>query len=86
MLVDAVGVLPQHRLPGPVHGPCAARVAARRAGCFCLGPGQAARTRQRVLQRAAQERALVDPAHFGGAGAVEVREAAHGFSLHRWAA
>ncbi|MFE1192352.1 MBL fold metallo-hydrolase [Streptomyces olivaceoviridis] len=56
------------------------------SSCFCLDSGQAARTRQRVLQRAAEERALVVPAHFGGAGAVEVREAAHGFSLHRWAA
>ncbi|MFF8907046.1 hypothetical protein [Streptomyces olivaceoviridis] len=53
--------------------------------CLCLGPGQAARTRQRMLQPAAGERALVVPAHFGGAGAVEVREAGHGFSLHRWA-
>ncbi|MET8770606.1 MBL fold metallo-hydrolase [Streptomyces sp. NPDC004658] len=56
------------------------------SSCFCLDPGQAARTRQRVLQRAADERALVVPAHFGGAGAVQVREAAHGFALHRWAA
>ncbi len=56
------------------------------SSCFCLDPAQAARTRQRLLQRAAEERAWVVPAHFGGAGAVEVREAAHGFSLHRWAA
>ncbi|MFH9087622.1 hypothetical protein [Streptomyces sp. NPDC017673] len=56
------------------------------SSCFCLDPVQAARTRQRVLQRAAEQRALAVPAHFGGAGAVEVREAAHGFSLHRWAA
>ncbi|MEU0335058.1 MBL fold metallo-hydrolase [Streptomyces sp. NPDC006193] len=53
--------------------------------CFCLDPAQAARTRWRVLERAAEERALVVPAHFGGAGAVEVRAAAHGFRLHRWA-
>ncbi|WP_251094583.1 MBL fold metallo-hydrolase [Streptomyces sp. Caat 7-52] len=56
------------------------------SSCFCLDPAQAARTRERVLERAAQERALVVPAHFGGTGAVEVRRAPHGFSLHRWAA
>jgi glyoxylase-like metal-dependent hydrolase (beta-lactamase superfamily II) len=53
---------------------------------FCLDPAQAAATRRRVLQRALDERELVVPAHFAGAGAVEVREARHGFSLHRWAA
>ncbi|MFF7747690.1 MBL fold metallo-hydrolase [Streptomyces sp. NPDC007971] len=59
------------------------------SSCFCLDPRQAAGTRQRVLERAADERALVVPAHFGGGGAVEVRKrhAGHGgFSLHRWAA
>jgi glyoxylase-like metal-dependent hydrolase (beta-lactamase superfamily II) len=56
------------------------------SSCFCLDPAQAARTRHRVLRRAAEERALVVPAHFGGAGAVEVRENGAGFSLHRWAA
>ncbi|GAA3144246.1 MBL fold metallo-hydrolase [Streptomyces echinatus] len=56
------------------------------SSCFCLDPGQAARTRERVLERAAEERALVVPAHFGGAGAVEVRRASHGFRPHRWAA
>ncbi|MEU6664543.1 MBL fold metallo-hydrolase [Streptomyces sp. NPDC046727] len=55
------------------------------SSCFCLDPKEAARTRQRVLERAAEERALVVPAHFGGAGAVQVRAARHGFSLHRWA-
>ncbi|MFG2603766.1 MBL fold metallo-hydrolase [Streptomyces sp. NPDC048514] len=53
---------------------------------FCLDPAQAAATRRRILERAADERELVVPAHFGGAGAVEVRKARHGFSLHRWAA
>ncbi|MFF5534924.1 MBL fold metallo-hydrolase [Streptomyces cinerochromogenes] len=56
------------------------------SSCFCLDAAQAARTRRRVLERAADERALVVPAHFGGAGAVEVRRAPHGFALHRWAA
>jgi glyoxylase-like metal-dependent hydrolase (beta-lactamase superfamily II) len=58
------------------------------SSCFCLDPGQAAKTRLRVLQRAAEERELVVPAHFSGGGAVEVREGSgrgEGFTLHRWA-
>lgn len=56
------------------------------SSCFCLDPRQAAGTRRRELERAADERALVIPAHFAGAGAVEVRRARDGFTLHRWAA
>ncbi|MFB7504485.1 MBL fold metallo-hydrolase [Streptomyces broussonetiae] len=56
------------------------------SSCFCLDPRGAAESRQRVLERAAEERELVVPAHFSGAGAVEVRKARHGFTLHRWAA
>ncbi|MGY4992794.1 MBL fold metallo-hydrolase [Streptomyces sp. 900105245] len=56
------------------------------SSCFCLDPRQAAATRRRELERAAEERALVVPAHFAGAGAVEVRKARDGFTLHRWAA
>jgi glyoxylase-like metal-dependent hydrolase (beta-lactamase superfamily II) len=58
------------------------------SSCFCLDPGQAAKTRLRMLQRAAEERELVVPAHFSGGGAVEVREGSgrgEGFTLHRWA-
>ncbi|MEU8028248.1 MBL fold metallo-hydrolase, partial [Streptomyces sp. NPDC049099] len=55
------------------------------SSCFCLDPRRAAETRLRVLERAAAERELVVPAHFGGAGAVEVRKAGAGFTLHRWA-
>ncbi|MFC9928464.1 MBL fold metallo-hydrolase [Streptomyces sp. NPDC127190] len=51
--------------------------------CFCLDPRQAAATRRQVLERAAQERALVVPAHFGGTGAVEVRSELGGFTFHR---
>jgi glyoxylase-like metal-dependent hydrolase (beta-lactamase superfamily II) len=43
--------------------------------CFCLDPRQAARSRRRVLERAADERELVIPAHFGGSGVAEVRRA-----------
>ncbi|MED7953686.1 MBL fold metallo-hydrolase [Streptomyces sp. BE303] len=54
--------------------------------CFCEDPARAAASRQRVLQRAADTRELVVPAHFAGAGAVEVRRAGSGFAVSRWAA
>lgn len=54
--------------------------------CFCLDPEQAVASRHRILERAAAERELVVPAHFGGAGAVEVRKEGGGFALGRWAA
>ncbi|MDV5147322.1 MBL fold metallo-hydrolase [Streptomyces sp. SBC-4] len=56
------------------------------ASCFCLDEGGAAVSRRRILERAADERELVVPAHFGGAGAVEVRREGEGFGLVRWAA
>ncbi|GGP81643.1 MBL fold metallo-hydrolase [Saccharothrix coeruleofusca] len=52
----------------------------------CLDPEQAVASRRRILQRAADERELLVPAHFGGAGAVEVRQAGDGFVLGPWAA
>jgi glyoxylase-like metal-dependent hydrolase (beta-lactamase superfamily II) len=54
--------------------------------CFCLDPKQAVASRRRILERAAAERELVIPAHFGGAGAVEVRREGDRFALERWAA
>lgn len=56
------------------------------ASCFCLDAGRAAASRRRILERAADERELVVPAHFGGAGAAEVRREGEGFGLVRWAA
>nr|WP_145482918.1 MULTISPECIES: MBL fold metallo-hydrolase [Streptomyces] len=53
--------------------------------CFCLDPAVAAASRRRLLQQAADERALVIPAHFAGTGVVEVREENGGFGLRRWA-
>lgn len=53
--------------------------------CFCLDPVRAAATRRIVLERAADLRELVVPAHFAGAGAVEVRRRGDGFSLGPWA-
>uniref|UniRef100_UPI003F494878 MBL fold metallo-hydrolase n=1 Tax=Nonomuraea bangladeshensis TaxID=404385 RepID=UPI003F494878 len=52
----------------------------------CLAPRQAAASRRRILGRAADERELLVPAHFGGAGAVEVRRKGAGFALGPWAA
>ncbi|MEV6954632.1 MBL fold metallo-hydrolase [Streptomyces sp. NPDC051183] len=54
--------------------------------CFCMDAERAVASRRRILERAAAERELVIPAHFGGAGAVEVRQEGTGFTLGRWAA
>ncbi|HEY3710776.1 MAG TPA: MBL fold metallo-hydrolase [Amycolatopsis sp.] len=51
----------------------------------CLDPDQAAASRRRILERAADERELLVPAHFGGSGAVEVRRDRGGFALGPWA-
>ncbi|MEV7386639.1 MBL fold metallo-hydrolase [Streptomyces sp. NPDC091215] len=52
----------------------------------CLDPEQAVASRRRILGRAADERELLVPAHFGGAGALEVRRDGDGFALGPWAA
>jgi glyoxylase-like metal-dependent hydrolase (beta-lactamase superfamily II) len=51
----------------------------------CYVPEQAAASRRRILERAADERELLIPAHFGGAGALEVRRSNGGFALGPWA-
>ncbi|CAM5599597.1 hypothetical protein GCM10010390_36990 [Streptomyces mordarskii] len=51
----------------------------------CLAPEQAVASRRRILGRAADERELLVPAHFGGAGALEVRRESDGFALGPWA-
>ncbi|WP_327411609.1 MBL fold metallo-hydrolase [Streptomyces sp. NBC_01233] len=53
--------------------------------CFCMDPVQAAASRRRVLQRAADERELVVPAHFAGPGALNIRATADAFTPARWA-
>lgn len=53
---------------------------------FCEDPKEAARSRVRVLGRAADTGELVVPAHFSGAGALEVRRAGEKFGISRWAA
>ncbi|MER8098305.1 MBL fold metallo-hydrolase [Streptomyces goshikiensis] len=52
--------------------------------CFCMDEAEAAASRLRILERAADNRELVVPAHFGGAGAVEVRRDGAGFALGPW--
>lgn len=39
----------------------------------------------RCVERAADERELLVPGHFGGAGALEVRRSNGGFALGEWA-
>ncbi|MFG2354625.1 hypothetical protein [Streptomyces sp. NPDC048521] len=56
------------------------------SSCSCADPRRAAVTRLGELEKASAERALVVPAHFAGAGAVEVRKARDGFTVHRCAA
>ncbi|MFJ6291744.1 MBL fold metallo-hydrolase [Streptomyces griseoviridis] len=51
----------------------------------CLDPEQAVASRRRILGRAADERELLVPAHFAGAGALEVRRNRAGFDLGPWA-
>ncbi|MGW1136621.1 MBL fold metallo-hydrolase [Streptomyces zhihengii] len=51
----------------------------------CLAPEQAAASRRRILEQAADERELLVPAHFGGAGALHVRRNGGGFALGPWA-
>ncbi len=55
------------------------------SSCFCHDGPAAARTRRAVLQWAADHTALVIPAHFAGAGAVEIKRSGTGFAVRRWA-
>ncbi|RJL35331.1 MBL fold metallo-hydrolase [Bailinhaonella thermotolerans] len=55
------------------------------SSCFCHDPAGAARTRRQVLEWAADHTALVIPAHFGGARALEVERNGSAFAPRRWA-
>jgi glyoxylase-like metal-dependent hydrolase (beta-lactamase superfamily II) len=55
------------------------------SSCFCHDPVGAARSRRRVLAWAADNIALVLPAHLGGAHAVEIERAGSRFAVRRWA-
>ncbi|MEV7723442.1 MBL fold metallo-hydrolase [Streptomyces sp. NPDC087917] len=53
--------------------------------CFCQDPAQSRSTRRRLLGRAADQGALVLPAHFSGHGALEVEHQGSGFAIKKWA-
>ncbi|SER89003.1 Glyoxylase, beta-lactamase superfamily II [Lentzea xinjiangensis] len=53
--------------------------------CFCEDPAESRATRHELLGRAAEDRALVFPAHFGGQGAAEVERTGSKFSIKQWA-
>jgi glyoxylase-like metal-dependent hydrolase (beta-lactamase superfamily II) len=57
----------------------------RYSSCFCENPTQAASTRRSVLERAADMRELVVPAHLAGASAVEIRRDGSHLAINRWA-
>jgi glyoxylase-like metal-dependent hydrolase (beta-lactamase superfamily II) len=53
--------------------------------CFCEDPAQATQTRRRLLGWAADNNALVVPAHLGGHGAAEVIRDGSRFAIKAWA-
>ncbi|QDY75311.1 MBL fold metallo-hydrolase [Streptomyces qinzhouensis] len=53
--------------------------------CFCEDPAESRATRHKVLGRAAENNALVFPAHFGGRSAVEVARNGSKFMIKEWA-
>jgi glyoxylase-like metal-dependent hydrolase (beta-lactamase superfamily II) len=53
--------------------------------CFCLDPARARATRRRLLGWAADECALVLPAHFSGHSALEIRHSGDAFEIKGWA-
>ncbi|SFJ44944.1 Glyoxylase, beta-lactamase superfamily II [Amycolatopsis sacchari] len=53
--------------------------------CFCEDPGQARATRRKLLGWAADNNALVFPAHFGGGGGAEVTRDGERFAIKGWA-
>ena len=52
---------------------------------FCADPVLARKSRLRVIGEAAESRAWVIPAHFGGSGALRVHREADGFAISAWA-
>ncbi|WP_040791867.1 MBL fold metallo-hydrolase [Nocardia paucivorans] len=52
--------------------------------CFCENREQAADTRRRLLEQAADTGEIVIPAHFAGSGAVEVKRDGSRFRVARW--
>jgi glyoxylase-like metal-dependent hydrolase (beta-lactamase superfamily II) len=56
------------------------------SSCFCEDPGQARVTRRRLLDWAADNRALVLPAHFSGHSALEIERDGDAYGVREWAA
>jgi glyoxylase-like metal-dependent hydrolase (beta-lactamase superfamily II) len=54
--------------------------------CFCEDPAESRTTRHKLLGHAAENKALVFPAHFGGQGAAEVERTGSKFAIKEWAA
>jgi glyoxylase-like metal-dependent hydrolase (beta-lactamase superfamily II) len=54
------------------------------ASCFCEDPAVARTTRRRWLDWAADNRALVLPAHFGGHSALEITRGGSGYAVAQW--
>ncbi|MCP9625189.1 MBL fold metallo-hydrolase [Nocardia otitidiscaviarum] len=57
----------------------------RTNSCFCEDPAEARATRHRLLGQAAENNALVFPAHFGGQGAARIERTGSKFSIKEWA-
>jgi len=55
------------------------------SSCFCTDPAQANETRHRLLGWAADNTALVLPAHFSGHGALEITREANAYAIKSWA-
>jgi glyoxylase-like metal-dependent hydrolase (beta-lactamase superfamily II) len=53
--------------------------------CFCEDPAESRATRHKLLGRAADDNALVFPAHLGGHGAAEVERNGTKFAIKEWA-
>jgi glyoxylase-like metal-dependent hydrolase (beta-lactamase superfamily II) len=55
------------------------------SSCFCEDPATARTTRHELLGWAADNNALMMPAHFAGHGALEVEDRGSAFAIKRWA-
>jgi glyoxylase-like metal-dependent hydrolase (beta-lactamase superfamily II) len=53
--------------------------------CFCEDPAESRATRHKLLGQAAENNALVFPAHLGGHGAAEVERNGSKFAIKKWA-
>jgi glyoxylase-like metal-dependent hydrolase (beta-lactamase superfamily II) len=53
--------------------------------CFCEDPAESRATRHKLLGQAAEDKALVFPAHLGGHGAAEVERNGSKFRITGWA-